>query len=182
MDVRETCRAAVAELAEVTDRLDADAVEAACRSIVAAGRIMVAGCGREGLAMCGLAMRLHHLGLRVSVQGDMAAPPLGPGDLFVVSVGPGRLPTMDALMEVAREAGAQVLSLTARPDLAADADRILHVPAQTMADDAGGRSILPMGSAYEGALFVLFEAMILRIAQITGAAPEAMRVRHTNMQ
>ena len=45
------------------------------------------------------------------------------------------------------------------------ADSILELPAQTMADDQGEKrsSVLPMGSLYEGALFILFEVMILRL-------------------
>ena len=43
------------------------------------------------------------------------------------------------------------------------ADRLLLLPAQTMADDRGpgAASLLPMGSLFEGALFVLFEVMVL---------------------
>ena len=52
----------------------------------------------------GLIMRLHHLGLRVAMQGDMAAPPLAQGDLFLCSAGPGELATVTALMQVARDA------------------------------------------------------------------------------
>ena len=38
---------------------------------------MLYGCGREGLMMRALAMRLHHLGRVVCMQGDMTAFPLG---------------------------------------------------------------------------------------------------------
>ena len=33
---------------------------------------MLYGCGREGLQMRGLAMRLYHLGLQANMVGDMA--------------------------------------------------------------------------------------------------------------
>ena len=48
---------------------------------------------------------------------------------------------------------------------AAYADFVLHLPAQTMADDQGDAktSVLPMGVAFEGALFVLFEVMMLKL-------------------
>ncbi len=39
-----------------------------------------------------------------------------------------------------------------------------------------------MGSLYEGALFVLFEIMVLRLANIFGETPDTMRARHTNME
>ena len=39
----------------------------------------VFGCGREALQLNGFAMRLFHLGMPVSVVGDMTMPPLGAG-------------------------------------------------------------------------------------------------------
>lgn len=64
------------------------------------------------------------------------------------------------------------------------ADFTLLVPAQTMADDQGPQktSVLPMGSVFEGALFLLFEVMVLKLRGLTAASPEAMRARHTNME
>jgi 6-phospho-3-hexuloisomerase len=53
-----------------------------------------------------------------------------------------------------------------------------------MADDQGAHrtSVLPMGSVFEGALFLLFEVMVLKLKDMLGVAPEAMRARHTNME
>jgi 6-phospho-3-hexuloisomerase len=178
--------AALAALAAVSARIAPEEIDTACATIVRARRIVIYGCGREGLQLRGFAMRLHHLGLQVAVQGDMAAPPVGPGDLLVVSAGPGELPTVTALMRVAREAGAAVLFLTAEPATpsAALADHMLVVPAQTMARDSGpgATSLLPMGSVYEGALFLLFEIMVLRLGGLLGVTPAAMRARHTNLE
>ena len=78
----------LAELRTVAEGIDPLQVETACQMIADAGRIMLYGCGREGLQIQGFAMRLHHLGKLVSMQGDMAAPPMMPGDLFIVSAGP----------------------------------------------------------------------------------------------
>ena len=39
-----------------------------------------------------------------------------------------------------------------------------------------------MGSLYEGAQFVLFEVMVLRLRERLAIAPEAMRARHTNLE
>lgn len=182
--MRSTYRNACAELASIADHLSEDSVETACQLIANARHNMLFGCGREGLQMQGFAMRLHHLGRSVSMQGDIAAPPLGKGDLFVTSAGPGVLSTVNALAKTATEAGAQVLFLTAVPDapLAALADHTLLIPAQTMATDRNATSTLPMGSLYEAALFVLFEIMVLRLAEILAETPATMRGRHTNME
>jgi len=177
---------ALDELGAVLARTDEPQIDAACEMLAGAGRIAVYGCGREALQVKGFAMRLYHLGLPVAVVGDMTTPPLGRGDVFLASSGPGETTTVLTLMRVARDAGAKVLLLTAEPESSAAklADFTLLIPAQTMASDQGAarRSVLPMGSLFEGALFLLFEIMVLKLKALTGATPEAMRARHTNME
>jgi 6-phospho-3-hexuloisomerase len=53
-----------------------------------------------------------------------------------------------------------------------------------MADDQGDSvtSVLPMGSLYEGALFVLFEIMVLKLKDKLNISADAMRANHTNME
>jgi 6-phospho-3-hexuloisomerase len=63
------------------------------------------------------------------------------------------------------------------------ADFVLTLPAQTMADDQIARvSVLPMGSLFEGAQYILFEVMILRLRDKLGITPEQMRNNHTNLE
>lgn len=177
--------AALADLARVLDRIDDAQVQRAIEMIATARRIALYGVGREGLQIKGLAMRLYHLGLATSVVGDMACPPLGSGDLLIVSAGPGQFSTVAALLGVARRDGAASLVVTAQPqgECAAAADAVLHLPAQTMADDqAAAASVLPMGSLYEGALYVLFETIVLRLRDRLAVDPAAMRARHTNLE
>lgn len=177
---------ALRELGCVLGRVDEDRIGTACKMLADAGQIATYGCGREALQVKGFAMRLHHLGLPVSVVGDMTTPSLGAGDVFIVSSGPGETSTVLTLMRVARAAGASVLLLTAQPQSSAAAlsDFTLLIPAQTMADDQGleKTSVLPMGSLFEGALFLLFEVMVLKLKTMTGQSLEAMRSRHTNME
>lgn len=179
-------RAALDELGAVLAKLDEKPIDAACRMIADARTIGVHGCGREALQIRGFAMRLFHLGLPVAVVGDMTMPALGSGDVLLVTSGPGETSTVLALMRTAKAAGATNLLLTAEPESSAAklADFVLVIPAQTMASDQGERrtSVLPMGSVYEGALFVLFEVMVLKLGTLTGATREAMRDRHTNME
>ena len=159
------------------------------------GRVFVHGVGREGLMMRALCMRLAHLGLAAHCVGDVTAPPASPGDLLVASAGPGAFSTVDAICGVVRVAGARVVLLTARPEgefPGRQADVVAHVPAQTMADgedDDGpaaahgsSQAKLPMGSLYEGAMFVLFEMVVLELARVLGQSPAQMRARHTNLE
>lgn len=178
-------RRALSELGDVFDRVDQQSVDAAVDIIAGSRRIALYGCGREGLQMRGFCMRMYHLGLQVAMVGDMTTFPVGPGDLLIASAGPGALPTAETLLQVARRASARTMLVTAQPEGTASqfADYILTIPAQTMANDHGlGLSVLPMGSLFEGAQYLLFEIMILALRDKLGITPEAMRANHTNLE
>src|SRR6188474_3002893 len=135
-DMPKLARQACDEIAAVFTPASSDAALRLCDEIERARRIACYGVGREGLMMKALCMRLMHLGLDAHVVGDMTTPPVGSGDLFLASAGPGSFSTVLALIGVARAAGAKTIVVTARPDGdAADAaDGVIHLPAQTMAD------------------------------------------------
>ncbi len=61
-------------------------------------------------------MRLMHLGLKVSVVGDMTTSPIGEGDLLILSCGPGLSNTLQGLSEISHKAGGRVAVITAQPD------------------------------------------------------------------
>ncbi|CAN1267314.1 3-hexulose-6-phosphate isomerase [Linum perenne] len=139
-----------------------------------------------------LCMRLSHLGLSTHFVFDMTTPPIAAGDLLIASAGPGGFSTVDAICSVARENGGEVLVLTAQPENGSCvkyASSVCYVPAMTMADDGvvgGGegrrRVLLPMGSVYEGALFVLFEMAVYELGEVLGESCESVRARHTNLE
>ena len=177
---------ALAELGTVFARLDDTQVNAVIERLAQARRIVVFGGGRERLQIMGFAMRMFHMGLEAAVEGDMTTPAVGPGDVFLITCGPGYISTAQALMGVAKDAGAEVVLITAQPQgrLSPLADLILHLPAQTMADDQGPAksSVLPMGSLFEGALFVLFEVMVLKLKARLNISADDMRANHTNLE
>ncbi len=178
-------RRALAELGAVIDRIDGSRVEALLGELSRARRIALYGVGREGLMMKALAMRLFHMGLDAHVVGDMTTPPLGNGDLLVVSAGPGRFSTVEALAGVARGAGVRVLCFSAQPDGAVprSADLAVILPAQTMASDTSApTSILPMGSLYEGVMYLFFEYLVLMLRDRLDITAEKMRANHTNLE
>jgi 6-phospho-3-hexuloisomerase len=175
------------EIAAVIAKVDEAAADELVEAILAARRLALYGVGREGLMMKGFAMRLFHLGLDAHVVGDMTTPALGQGDLLMVSAGPGDFSTVSGLLAVAKSAGARTACVTAQPNGAAPraADLVLHLPAQTMADDQASTtslSILPMGSLYEGVQYVLFELLVLRLRDRLGRSAAAMRANHTNLE
>src|SRR5258707_14031051 len=130
------------EVSAVLSCVDPEQMQTFLNLIQQARKIALYAGGREGLIMRALAMRLFHLGYDVSVVGDMTAPFLTNGDLLILSVGPGYISTVDALRSVAQRDGAKVLCLTAQPEgtTALGADKIVYLPAQTMADDTDGKA------------------------------------------
>ncbi len=185
-DFKTLVAGAASEMQAAAARVNPAEVTAMIKVIAAANRIALYGVGREGLMMRALAMRLYHLGLDAHVVGDMSCPPLGSGDLLIVSAGPGDFSTVAGLVGVARSAGAASACITAQPaaPVPMACDHVLTIPAQTMADDQtpAPASVLPMGSLFEGAQFVVFEILILLLRDHIRATPDAMRARHTNLE
>ena len=186
MDVKGMAARAAEEIGQAAQGVDPAALDALAGEIAGAARIVLYGVGREGLMMRALAMRLYHLGLDAHVVGDMSCPPVGPGDLLLVSAGPGGFSTVDGLLGVAKGAGARTACVTAQAQGSAPgmADRVLVIPAQTMANDQGtaATSVLPMGSLFEGAQYLVFELLVLALRDRIGETPDAMRARHTNLE
>jgi 6-phospho-3-hexuloisomerase len=176
---------ALAEVGEVFARAHADALERMAAEIARAYRIACYGVGREGLMMKALCMRLMHLGMDAHVVGEMTTPPVGKGGLLIASAGPGSFSTVLALMDVAHEAGARTMVVTAQASGAAPkkADVTIELPAQTMADDRNPQtSLLPMGSLFEAAELIFFDLVTIALREKTGQTAEQMRGRHTNLE
>ena len=183
-DFHDLGRRACLELETVFAETDPSQLELLGQELLAAQRIVCYGVGREGLMMEAIAMRLMHAGFKSYVVGEMVTPPVGAGDLFLVSAGPGHFPTIETLLRVAREGGGRTAAITAQPARAAQmpVDVLIHLPARTMADIAAGRSILTMGTHYEVSLLLFGDLLVLRLLELTGQQREDMYTRYTNMK
>ncbi len=173
------------ELSQVFQSIPDTTVESLIKEILKVKRICLYGVGREGLMIKAFAMRLFHLGLDVHMVGDMTTPPVAKGDLLMVSSGPGKLSTVAALLEVAKEAKAKTLVITAHPKSrdARKADVTIHLPAQTMANDKDAKSsFLPMGTLFEFTQLLFFEFIVMVLRERLNQKPTEMRSRHTNLE
>ncbi|MBK0419053.1 SIS domain-containing protein [Leucobacter sp. CSA1] len=164
------------ELAEVAERLDADAYEAfASRfdGLSASSRVFFTGQGRSGLAARMVAMRFMHMDLPSSFVGEATAPSIAAGDTLVVISGSGKTPVSVNFAEVARGVGARVLLVTHQQES----------PLQDLADAA---IVIPATSAqFGGTLFeesalVLLDSIVLDQMNRRGTPHELMAARHTN--
>ena len=162
---------ALHDLGDVFKAMHDHVADQLIEAIITAKRIAVYGCGREGLAIKGFAMRLFHLGRDVHVIGDMTVPHFGTDDLLIVSAGTGYVNSAEAFIKVARSEGTRIAVITSQQQgsTAKLADILTIIPAQTMANDRVARpSVLPMGSLFEIAETVLFELVILRLRDRLG--------------
>jgi 6-phospho-3-hexuloisomerase len=172
------------EIDQVLRQVREEEVDAVCRAILGADRLFLHSLGREGLVLRGFTMRLMHLGFISAVVGDMTTPPIGPGDLLIASSGPGYVRSMATLFDIAHQAGSTVALLTAEAQapLAKQADLVVLIPAQTMARAESQAALQLMGSVYEQAAWILLDAIVLRLKNVTGQTPEQIRQRHTNLE
>jgi 6-phospho-3-hexuloisomerase len=169
----------LAEMRGVFARMPADALDQFAHEIVKAKRILIYGAGRNGLVLQAFAMRLMHLGLDAHFVGQLSAPAIGTGDLLLTALSVGRLPTGDAHIGTAKQAGARVAVISARPQLVQGADLVVPLPAQVMGDPV--TSILPLGSAFELALSLLCDLAVVELMAQLGRSNADLAARHTNL-
>jgi 6-phospho-3-hexuloisomerase len=179
MTAREQLDAVLAEMRDVFSRMDENAVPSFAGEIQAARRIFVHGAGRNGLVLQAFAMRLMHLGLDGHYVGQLSAPPIGPGDVFVTAMALGKLPTADALARTARDQVARVLVISARPESVVGADVVIDLPAQTMADPM--TSVLALGSPFELALSLFCDLTVAELMSRLRLSNYELAARHTNL-
>ena len=175
---------ALAEIRAPLLAMDDDTVARLADEVLAARRIVIYAMGRELLSLRAFGMRLVHHGLDAHIAGDVTTLPVGPGDLVLMSVGPGDLDMSRAMAGLARKAGARLAIITAQPEGAVSemADALFVIPAQTMADDIGSDSILPMGTVYEIAMLIFVDLVAVQIRESTGQTLDQVRARHFNLE
>lgn len=186
MSTHETTHKILMEIDQVLNRVDEAQVDAFCEALLGARRILCYALGRELLTLRSFAMRMMHIGIDVHMVGDVTAPPLGAEDVLLMICGPGYIYTTEALMKIAEKVGGKVVMVTAQPQasLPQKADVVLHIPAQTMADDhgGGGGSGQAMGSAFEQASWILFDALVPRLQVARNQSLDDLRARHANLE
>lgn len=134
------------------------------------------GQGRSGLVGQMAAMRFMHLGRDVHFVGEVTAPSIREGDGLVIVSGSGETPVNVNFARIAKAEGAELILFTRAPKstLAGLADTMLLVPIETTRQFGG--------SLFEQGSLILFDAIILELAQRIPDAHQRMLRRHTNLQ
>ena len=176
MSVGNNTKRIIAELGRCLGHLDETECGRLGERILAARRVFLAGAGRSGLAVRALAMRIMHLGLTAHVVGEVTTPAIGIGDLLLVNSRGGETPSLAAAARQARSRGAEVALVTAIPgsSLASQSDLVVRIPA--------AESGQPLGSLFEQASLLLFDALVLWLLERSSADEGAMASRHANLE
>lgn len=184
--IKENLETILGELRLALRRIDNGECESFRELILEVPGVFVTGAGRSGLMVRAFAMRLRHLGLPVSIVGDVLSRPIQPGDLLVVASGSGETGSLVAIARKARELGASLALLTANPsstlaDLS-DCTVVFDAPTPKAAVVSEVESAQPMGSLFEQALFLFLESMVMDLMRQTGQDSAAMFQRHANLE
>jgi 6-phospho-3-hexuloisomerase len=165
------------ELGSILRCVDEEAVENLVAGILSSDLIFLAGMGRSGLVTRPFAMRLMQLGLQAYIVGDATTPAIGKGDLLIAVSGSGETRVTHHIASAAKSFGARVFLLTGQAEsgIGRISDLVIVLP------DAP-RRVLPLRSAFEGAVYIFLDAVIVLIMEKTGVTCEQMMERHSNLE
>ena len=154
--------------------------------IMAAERIFVTGAGREGIAARSFAMRLMHTGKEVHWLWDDTTPGMQKKDLFIVVNGSGKIGHIDYLLDQARKTGVNRLVITGAPQerTPQEAEHCFFLPACVYKgnDSRVVKSVQPMGNLFEQHLFLLFDIVVMLLADKMQLTHGQMESRHRNIE
>jgi 6-phospho-3-hexuloisomerase len=172
------------EMSRVLAGVNQAQVEALGEAILSAERIFVCGAGRSELMIKAFAMRLMHLGLHAYVVGETITPAIRGGDLLIAGSGSGETRTTLAMVQAARERGAQTAAVSAHPasPIAQACDLVVEIPAAIGGVSNQQVSAQPPGTLFEQCLLVLGDGLVLWLMERLGATYEEIRARHTKLE
>lgn len=144
-------------------------------------RIFISGAGRSGLVARFFAIRLMHGGYEVYIVGEIVTPSIRKDDLFIVISGSGETETMISFTKRAKQVGAKIAAITAKPkSTIADMSDLVVVVGKT--EDYEKIAVMPMGTTFELSTLLFLEATIAHIISAKGIPEEEMRKAHANLE
>lgn len=150
-----------------------------------AGKIFVAGMGRTGYVMKGFTMRLEQAGYEAYWIGDTNTPAAGKGDLLILGSGSGETETLKVYAKKAKELQIPIIVFTTCRESSLHADAavavVIHADAK-FKEDTEKKSVQPMGSLFEEALFISLEALVIQLMEKKGISEKELKKRHANFE
>ena len=173
---KEILGALVRSIHESAESVDPESLGNLVDLILSKRTIFIYGSGRSGLVGQYFAVRLVQLGLDVHFVGDMTTPIIGKDDLTVLISNTGETMSAVQTANIARRIGSHVVSITAMKNskLAHASNSIIHLHTPNTTDG----SILPLGTLFEDAAILMFDAIIPELMKRLGQSEDDMRRKH----
>ncbi|WP_340023656.1 6-phospho-3-hexuloisomerase [Paenibacillus sp. FSL K6-1096] len=175
----------VQELHQTVHLINDSEAEKLVQQILASKKIFVAGAGRSGLMGKAFVMRMMHMGIDAYVVGETVTANLEKDDLLILGSGSGETRTLVAIAEKAKSLGGTIAAITISPEstIGQLADIIVKLPGVTKDQSEGDyRTIQPMGSLFEQAMLLLYDAIILRFMEEKNLDSNKMYGKHANLE
>lgn len=186
MSVKESTLSILQELTRNTVQIEERQAKLFVKQIRAANHIFLAGAGRSGIVIRAFANRLMHVGLSVSIVGEISSPHSEPGDLLIICSGSGETGSLKNLAQKAKDSGVKIALVTMKKDstIGKLADAILVLPGTTKNDNVRDEATFsqPMGSAFEQLAFLTFDGLILNLMNDLGESSDSMFKRHADFE
>ena len=187
MGVKASVYSILNELTANAAFLEDASFDAFIRDILAAGHIFTAAAGRSKTAVTAFTNRLMHLGLKVSMLGEITCPHTAPGDLLIIVSGSGETGSLVAAANKAKKSGLRVALLTMDPESSIGrlANTVVLLPGvspKLKGAENGLTSIQPMGSAFEQMAFLTLDAVILELMPQLLETSDSMFARHADLE
>ncbi|SET25302.1 6-phospho-3-hexuloisomerase [Paenibacillus sp. NFR01] len=173
------------ELGRSVEQIAEPEAETFADAILQKHKVFVAGAGRSGLMGRTFAMRLMQLGVNAYVVGDTVTPSIGKDDVLMIGTGSGETKSLIPVVQKAKSLGASVIAVTTAPEsmIGKLADTLVKLPGTPKDQQDGGHStIQPMASLFEQTLLIFYDAVILRMMELTGQDTATMYERHANLE
>ncbi|KAB7896338.1 SIS domain-containing protein [Rouxiella sp. S1S-2] len=187
MSIRQLTQQILSELTYNSQYIEDAELESLVTAIRQAKHIFLAGAGRSGIGIRGLANRLMHLGFSVSLVGEISSPHTKAGDLLIVASGSGETGSLVSLANKAKSATVSIATVTMdrESSIARLADVVVMLPGVSPKLKNQGidiTSIQPMGSAFEQLCFLVYDAVVLSLMAEMGETSERMFTRHADLE
>ena len=173
---KETLSSLVKSIHGSAESVDADSLCDLVDLILSKKTIFIYGSGRSGLVGQYFAVRLVQLGLDVHFVGDMTTPIIGKDDLTLLISNTGETMSAVQTANISRRLGSHVVSVTAMKNskLAHASNSIIYLNAPKATDG----SILPLGTHFEDAAILMFDAIVPELMKRLCQSEDDMRKKH----
>lgn len=173
---RDTLGALVRCIHESAESIDPESLSNLVDLILSKRTLFIYGSGRSGLVGQYFAVRLVQLGLDVHFVGDMTTPIIGPEDLTILISNTGETMSAVQTANIARRIGSHVVCVTASKysKLAHASNSVIYINTPHTTDG----NLLPLGTLFEDAVILMFDALIPELMKRLGQSEEDMRKKH----